>query len=201
MALANPDDLKATKVNLVEQSDRPGGVMMVNTYATNRASDPMDLVELARTVQKGDEFTRATAGSKLTIIADQIRYLQEQARKVLEEARRDSMLHHAACNIVKKPGQTYYLYERESGQKYFSLLSPQEWGPSCPHDFVAAFRLESDMSWTPVENIERRSEEIAMIDKVLNAQKAIMDVDSVLGLKWSSTDNTILEHTEEKTGS
>ena len=43
----------------------------------------------------------------------------------LEEAKRDSMLHHAACNLVKKPGQTYYLYERESGQKYFSLLSPQ----------------------------------------------------------------------------
>ena len=35
------------------------------------------------------------------------------------------MLHHAACNLVKKPGQVYYLYERESGQKYFSLLSPE----------------------------------------------------------------------------
>ena len=45
--------------------------------------------------------------------------------QVLEEAKRDADLHHAACNIVKKPGNMYYLYERQSGQKYFSIISPQ----------------------------------------------------------------------------
>ena len=46
--------------------------------------------------------------------------------QVLEKAKRDSELHHAACNIVKKPGQIYYLYEREdSGQKYISIISPK----------------------------------------------------------------------------
>jgi hypothetical protein len=74
---------------------------------------------------QADEFTRATACSKLTIIADQIKYLQEQARKVLETTQRDNVLHHAACNMVKKSGTIYYLYERDSGQQYLSLLSPQ----------------------------------------------------------------------------
>lgn len=45
--------------------------------------------------------------------------------QVLEDAKRDADLHHAACNIVKKPGNMYYLYERPSGQKYFSILSPK----------------------------------------------------------------------------
>lgn len=31
---------------------------------------------------QADDFVKATAGSKLTVIADQIKYLQEQARKV-----------------------------------------------------------------------------------------------------------------------
>ena len=31
------------------------------------------------------------------------------------------------------------------------------------------------MSWTPIEDIERRSEELAMIDKVLNKQLPILD--------------------------
>lgn len=31
---------------------------------------------------QGDEFVKANACNKLTVIADQIRYLQEQARKV-----------------------------------------------------------------------------------------------------------------------
>jgi len=43
----------------------------------------------------------------------------------LEKANTDAALHQAACNMVKKPGNTYYLYQRSSGQKYFSLLSPE----------------------------------------------------------------------------
>ena len=31
------------------------------------------------------------------------------------------------------------------------------------------------MSWTSIEDVERRSQEIAMIDKVLNVQMAIED--------------------------
>lgn len=45
--------------------------------------------------------------------------------QVLEDAKRDADLHHAACNVVKKPGNMYYLYMRESGQRYFSILSPK----------------------------------------------------------------------------
>ena len=45
--------------------------------------------------------------------------------QVLEDARRDADLHHVACNMVKKPGSIYYLYKRESGQQYFSIISPE----------------------------------------------------------------------------
>lgn len=45
--------------------------------------------------------------------------------QVLDEANRDADLNHVACNLVKKPGNVYYLYRRESGQRYFSILSPK----------------------------------------------------------------------------
>jgi len=48
-----------------------------------------------------------------------------QAQLVLEEAKRDADLHHAACNFKKIPGKLYYLYKRNSGQTYFSMLSPE----------------------------------------------------------------------------
>ncbi|OXB60727.1 hypothetical protein ASZ78_006090 [Callipepla squamata] len=154
-----------------------------------RVGDPGDLVVLARQVQQADEFVRANACSKLTVIAEQIRCLQEQARKeelvqqrdcmavaghfeVLEDANRDADLHHVACNLVKKPGNIYYLYRRESGQKYFSILSPKEWGTS-PHEFLGAYKLQHDMSWTPFEDIERRDAEINILDKLLSRQAAL----------------------------
>lgn len=44
---------------------------------------------------------------------------------MLIEAKRDNMLHHAACNLVKRPGTLYHMYERESGQQYLSIISPE----------------------------------------------------------------------------
>uniref|UniRef100_A0A8B9M6J7 Chromosome 1 open reading frame 50 n=1 Tax=Accipiter nisus TaxID=211598 RepID=A0A8B9M6J7_9AVES len=137
-----------------------------------RVGDPGDLVALARQVQQADDFIRANACNKLTVIAEQIRYLQEQARKVLDEANRDADLHHVACNLVKKPGNIYYMYRRESGQRYFSILSPKEWGTS-PHEFLGAYKLQHDMSWTPFEDIERRDAEINILDKLLSRQAAL----------------------------
>lgn len=164
---------KTTTVTLVETSSNPSGMTLVSPYQTNRVGDPMNLVALAQQVQKGDEFIRANACNKLTVIADQIRYLQEQARKVLEDAKKDAELHHAACNVVKKPGNMYYLYMRESGQRYFSILSPREWGPNCPHKFLGGYKLQHDMSWTPQEEVEKRDAEMGIMDKLLNRQIAL----------------------------
>lgn len=78
---------------------------------------------------QADTFVHANVSNKLQVIAEQVRFLQEQARRVLEEAKSNADLHHVPCNFVKKPGTTYHLYRRPSGQKYFSMLSPEVgWG-------------------------------------------------------------------------
>ncbi|XP_008999294.1 uncharacterized protein C1orf50 homolog isoform X2 [Callithrix jacchus] len=158
---------------LVELTPTPGGLALVSPYHTHRAGNPLDLVALAEQVQKADDFIRANATNKLTVIAEQIQHLQEQARKVLEDAHRDAGLHHVACNIVKKPGNIYYLYKRESGQQYFSIISPKEWGTSCPHDFLGAYKLQHDLSWTPYEDIEKQDAKISMMDKLLSQSVAL----------------------------
>ncbi|XP_047420552.1 uncharacterized protein C1orf50 homolog isoform X2 [Sciurus carolinensis] len=158
---------------LVELTPTPGGLALVSPYHTHRVGDPLDLVALAEQVQKADEFIRANATNKLTVIAEQIQHLQEQARKVLEDAHRDADLHRVACNMVKKPGNIYYLYKRESGQQYFSIISPKEWGTGCPHDFLGAYKLQHDLSWTPYEDIEKQDAKISLMDKLLNQPVAL----------------------------
>ena len=91
-------------------------------------------------VQNADERTRSVAGSKLSVIAEQIQFLQAQAMTIMKEAKLNADLNHAACNMVKKPGTLYHLYERDTGQKYLSILSPAEWGKSCPHTFLGSYR-------------------------------------------------------------
>ncbi|XP_072887849.1 uncharacterized protein C1orf50 homolog [Hemitrygon akajei] len=161
------DKSPSTAVALVESNTNPAGLQLVSSYKTNRLGDPLDLVVLAEQIQKADDFVRANATNKLTMIAEQIQYLQDKARKVLEEAREDADLHHVACNIVKKPGTVYFMYRRDSGQRYFSILSPKEWGPSCPHEFLGAYKLQQDHSWTEYKEISKRDAEIGLIDKLL----------------------------------
>lgn len=125
-------------------------------YPLSRLAPRFDLVDVAREIQQADATLGSVTGAKLELLARQIRALQEQARAVLESARRDGELHRATCNFRKRPGQIYHLYRRPDGSRYFSMLSPEEWGGAPPHPHDGSYRLEADMTWTPVEQIEER---------------------------------------------
>merc|ERR1711951_125868 len=160
-------------VNLVERDTCPNGYQLVDPDASGKKTQ-FDLVELAEQVLKADQFTRATAGSKLTVIAEQVRFLQEQARKVLEDARLNALLHKTACNFKKVPGKTYYVYKQRANpdEEMLSMISPEEWGPGGP-EYVGGYRLEFDMSWTELKDCERRGNEIQMINKILDTSQAV----------------------------
>merc|ERR1711863_175303 len=137
--MMNPKDANfQDSVNLVERNTCPNGFQLVDPDKSGKTNQ-FDLVELASQIQTADKFTRATAGSKLQVIAEQVRFLQQQAKAVLEEANLSKELHHIACNFKKIPGKIYYVYRREeSGSNYMSMISPEEWGENCPQ-FVAAY--------------------------------------------------------------
>ena len=156
-------------VNLVERETSPNGFQLVNPQESGKHNQ-FDLVELASVIQTADKFTRATAGSKLSVIAEQVRFLQDQARRVLEEAQRDQEINHMACNFKRIPGKLYYIYKRPNGKTYMSMISPEEWGKDAP-EFVAAYKLEHDMSWTPEAKVQDKADENAVIDKIFRTSK------------------------------
>lgn len=141
-----------TCVQLVESNKNPLGHAIVNTR-NDIVADPQDLVNLAKQIETCDAFVRANVSNRLQVIVNQMNYLRQEAQRTLMKARRDDELNHCACNLVRRPGQTYYHYERPSGQKYLSIMHPQDWlsngkSSGCPHRFLGAYRLEYDNSWT-----------------------------------------------------
>jgi hypothetical protein len=117
-------------------------------YPVSRLAPTHDLVDMAKQIQEADHMIGTVVHSKLEVIAEQIKNLQDQARRILESANHDATLHRARCNFKRRPGQIYHLYRRGDDDAYFSMLSPMDWGKA-PHEFVGSFRLETDMSWTP----------------------------------------------------
>ena len=82
----------------------------------------------------------------------QVRFLQDQARKVLEDARLNALVHKTNCNFKKIPGKTYYIYKQKKNpdEEFMSMISPEEWGEAGP-EFVGGYKLEYDMSWTELQ--------------------------------------------------
>lgn len=86
--------------------------------------------------------------------------------RVIEKAKLDEQLHKVSCNLQKIPGKIYYLYKAANRKLLFSILSPSEWGTLCHHEYLGAYRLEADKSWTPEEefmNAEYRSKSFEKI--------------------------------------
>ncbi|EXJ14417.1 DUF2452 domain-containing protein [Imhoffiella purpurea] len=136
-------------------------------YPVSRLAPSFDTGELSAEVAKAESMLSARTGAKLRVIADQIALLQQEARKVLDEARDEQVLNRAECAFKRIPGKTYHLYRRASGKSFFSMLSPDEWGGAPPHAFLGSYRLETDYSWTPAEQEERTGDTGDLVDQLL----------------------------------
>ncbi|MCS7205906.1 MAG: DUF2452 domain-containing protein [Leptospiraceae bacterium] len=118
-------------------------------YPIKTSDPPFSLVDRAKEIEQADLWIKTSVNQKLDLILKQIQALQNQAREILIKAQEDAKLHRVSCNFEKKPGMILHLYEKENGELYFSLLSPEEWG-SPPHQFIASYRLLHDMSFEKI---------------------------------------------------
>lgn len=133
------------------------GPANTSPYPLSRLAPTHDLVDVAKRIAEADAMVGAVATGKLRVIAEQIRALQDEARRVLEATKENLDLHRARCNFQRKPGHVYHLYRRAADAKegasetWFSMIAPTEWKSGAPHDFVGSYRLELDQSWTRVD--------------------------------------------------
>lgn len=114
---------------------------------------PITLVDRAKEIESASNSLQTHLNGKLDVILGQIRSLQSEAKVILERANRDLELHKIKCSFEKKIGQAMYLYEKEDGNRYFSMLSPKEWG-NPPHKFIGGFVLQADQSFRELEEAE-----------------------------------------------
>ncbi len=130
-----------------DAEEKTNSANYLSKYPVSRLSPAFDLIDLAREVAKADDFLSVQTEGKLKILADQIRSLQQQAKRVLEEAKWNQELHRAECSFQKKVGATYHFYKKNDDVLICSMLSPQDWKGQPPHAFLGSYRLDNDMGW------------------------------------------------------
>jgi hypothetical protein len=139
-------------------------------YPVSRLAPATELVDLAREISEADKMLNTRVSAKLKVIADQIKTLQHEARSILDEANRDQELNHARCTFQRKPGNTYHLYKKPDDTTYFSMLSLEDWQNMPPHEFVGSYRLENDMSWSPLDEEHKEDDSRLLVEHLLAAR-------------------------------
>lgn len=136
-------------------------------YPVSRLAPQVELVDLARQIAEADAMVSTRLSSQLKVIADQIRSLQKEAQGILESARLDQQLHHAACSFKRIPGKIYHLYQKQDNSCYFSMLSLDDWKGRSPDTYINSYRLENDMSWTAIDKLDEIDDSVGLVRRVL----------------------------------
>ena len=81
--------------------------------------------------------------------------LYVDSRKLTAKDRKEisERIYEAAMGFEPIISETYYLYEKESGQDLLSLVAPEEWGRSFKYSrFLAKVTLLADHTWDVTYN-------------------------------------------------
>jgi len=90
-----------------------------------------------------------SAYKRLELLDRMQRELVDKAREILEQARRDVNLHEIKMTCAKTRGHVYYLYENPGGDRFFSLLAPQEYYQADPDAvYYGSWLLNYDGTWS-----------------------------------------------------
>lgn len=76
--------------------------------------------------------------------------LQSEYKKLIEEININERLYLAKHSFEPIPGKSYYLYIKENGEEFLSLISPKEWGDR--FEYVGTFEFLSDGRWIQSES-------------------------------------------------
>lgn len=103
---------------------------------------------------KGKIKGRAMAAMKeqtnreLEQLINQMKPLIDQANKLKKRIHISEIIYEADIPFEPLIGHCYYVYRKEEGKAFMSMISPEEWGPKGPYkEFVGKVKLLHDHTW------------------------------------------------------
>ncbi len=91
---------------------------------------------------------------QLDQIRKQVELLMQQAQGIHDRVELSERMYQADMNFKPLIGHTYHLYNTKSGKDVLSMVAPDEWGNSCPYEFVCSMTLLSDHTWEIVKSAD-----------------------------------------------
>jgi hypothetical protein len=101
------------------------------------------------------EAMKEQTEEQLGMIFEQMKNLARQVQDIQNRVYVSDLIYEAEIKFNPVIGKIYFLYERDEGKRYLSLISAVEWGEKMKDKFIAEVRLNADHTWKVItSNIE-----------------------------------------------
>jgi hypothetical protein len=124
------------KPDLVVWDDKKGYYAKELTYGSNIGAPSIHLEDIG-----GWKQIQAQNANK--IFTKKYEEIKDEFKKLVDEVSWNEFVYSATYNFLPVIGETYYLYEKNDGSVFLSLIAPSEWKMK----FLGATRLESNNKW------------------------------------------------------
>jgi len=124
------------KPDLVVWSEEKGYYSKELTYGSSTSAPAIRLEDVG-----GWKQIQAQNANK--IFTKKYEEIKNEFRKLVDEVSWNEFVYSSTYNFLPVIGETYYLYEKDNGSVFLSLIAPNEWRMK----FLGATRLESNNKW------------------------------------------------------
>ena len=90
--------------------------------------------------------------NQLGQIKEQVETLIKQAQEIHDRISISEKIYTADCGFKPVIDMEYFLYERDNGSWFLSMVSPLEWGKGKLFTYIASVKLLADHTWHVIDN-------------------------------------------------
>lgn len=131
---------KDKKPDLAVWSEEKGYYAKTLTYGTDLGAPVIKLDNVSGWKQAQVGKINKVFTKKFDEIKDEFKYL-------IEEVNWNELVYSASYNFIPVIGETYYLYEKNDGEIFLSLITPSEWNMK----FLGSTTLDSGNKWIKIK--------------------------------------------------
>ncbi len=82
---------------------------------------------------------------------EKILELKRDYNKLVDDFKWNKIIFESEITFVPVIGKTYYLYKKENGKKFMSLIEPGSWSKSIKIKFIGSFMQDSRQKWNLID--------------------------------------------------
>tara|TARA_B100000214_G_scaffold369594_1_gene342916 strand:+ start:925 stop:1293 length:369 start_codon:yes stop_codon:yes gene_type:complete len=82
---------------------------------------------------------------------EKILELKRDYNKLVDDFKWNKIIFESEITFVPVIGKAYYLYKKENGKKFMSLIEPDSWNKSVKIKFIGSFMQDSRQKWNLIE--------------------------------------------------